>query len=324
MTRDEDQIIKATLSAFGPDEGVTFAQDTWAKLHQAMSAVVAKPAPVQEPVGEVQEHKQRQFDDDGCVIGSYSKKTVTSGVYKLPHGTKLYTAPPAAPVQPDRTGMTYYRNDACTAKDAHASDCICWTPAQPAPVQQTCNCRWDGEVQVQQCTLHEAHVDAIHEWAERAKAAEAKLKAQPAPTVQEPVAVTYKEVADTMNELWGGTLEQVQIAMELANKKLYTTPPAAPVPTSWMEMVTANLVREGINKHKARELAEHFYGLAQRQWVGLTDEEIIKAMPGGIYDCLNDPWDCGVGDGDTLRSIKKDVLRIARAIEAKLKEKNND
>jgi len=62
---------------------------------------------------------------------------------------------------------------------------------------------------------------------------------------------------------------------------------------------------------------------AQRQWVGLMDEEIIKAMPGGIYDCLNDPWDCGVGDGDTLRSIKKDVLRIARAIEAKLKEKNN-
>ena len=62
---------------------------------------------------------------------------------------------------------------------------------------------------------------------------------------------------------------------------------------------------------------------AQRQWVSLTDEEIIKAMPGGIYDCLNDPWDCGVGDGDTLRSIKKDVLRIARAIETKLKEKNN-
>ena len=60
----------------------------------------------------------------------------------------------------------------------------------------------------------------------------------------------------------------------------------------------------------------------KRTFVGLTDEEIVKAMPGGIYDCLNDPWDCGVGDGDTLRSIKKDVLRIARAIEAKLKDKN--
>jgi hypothetical protein len=50
--------------------------------------------------------------------------------------------------------------------------------------EQTCNCRWVGDVQTQKCTLHEAHVDAIHEWAERAKAAEAKLK-QPE---QEPVA----------------------------------------------------------------------------------------------------------------------------------------
>jgi hypothetical protein len=35
----------------------------------------------------------------------------------------------------------------------------------------------------------------------------------------------------------------------------------APVqePVAWMEMVVANLVREGVNKHRARELAEHFY-----------------------------------------------------------------
>lgn len=30
-------------------------------------------------------------------------------------------------------------------------------------------------------------------------------------------------------------------------------------PVAWMDMVTVNLVREGINKHKARELANHFY-----------------------------------------------------------------
>lgn len=54
----------------------------------------------------------------------------------------------------------------------------------------------------------------------------------------------------------------------------------------------------------------------------LTDEEIETAMPSGIYDCLADPWDCGVGDGNEMRSIKKDVLRIARAVEAKLREKN--
>ena len=46
------------------------------------------------------------------------------------------------------------------------------------PDLTTCNCRWDGETQVQQCTLHEAHVDAIHEWAERAKTAEKALAQQ--------------------------------------------------------------------------------------------------------------------------------------------------
>jgi len=40
-------------------------------------------------------------------------------------------------------------------------------------------------------------------------------------------------------------------------------PPAQPAPASWMDMVTANLVREGVNKHKARELAEHFYSLKE-------------------------------------------------------------
>ena len=55
---------------------------------------------------------------------------------------------------------------------------------------------------------------------------------------QEPVACgTYQEVTDTMNALWAGTLEQVQIAEEMKNKKLYTAPP-------------------------------------QRTWVGLTDDEI--------------------------------------------------
>jgi len=61
---------------------------------------------------------------------------------------------------------------------------------------------------------------------------------------QEPVSVTYKEVADAMNSLWNGTLEQHQIAEQMANKKLYTTP-------------------------------------QQRPWVGLTDEDqfnLVHAM----------------------------------------------
>lgn len=63
-------------------------------------------------------------------------------------------------------------------------------PAMPAaamPVGEltTCNCRWDGEKQVQSCTLHEAHVDAIHEWAERAKTAERELAAASTQPVRE-------------------------------------------------------------------------------------------------------------------------------------------
>jgi hypothetical protein len=100
-------------------------------------------------------------------------------------------------------------------------------------------------------------------------------------SVQEPVAVTYKEVADTMNALWGGTLEQVQIAMELANKKLYTTPPAAQRPVA--------------EPHK---------------WVGLTDEEEDAAFEQSMEVRPKD-------------ASNKETRRLyARAIEAKLKEKN--
>lgn len=49
----------------------------------------------------------------------------------------------------------------------------------------------------------------------------------------------------------------------------------------------------------------------------LTDEQVIQAIPGGLIDCLLDPWDCGVGDGDETRSIKADIVRVARAVEAR-------
>jgi len=83
------------------------------------------------------------------------------------------------------------------------------------------------------------------------------------------------------------------------------TPPAQPTPASWMETVTANLVREGIGKHKARELAEHFYSLAQRPWVGLTDEEFEDIE----LRCRSTPF-------GKIEAMQK--------VEAKLKEKNND
>ena len=42
-------------------------------------------------------------------------------------------------------------------------------------------------------------------------------------------------------------------------------------PVAWMDMVTVNLVREGINKHKARELANHFYTHQQDAYRALLE-----------------------------------------------------
>ena len=134
----------------------------------------------------------------------------------------------------------------------------------------------------------EYHVEQtrpIHSTTVALQAAREALKAQQAPV--KPVAFEVGLVEWIGNKL-------------MATPKVTTTPPA-----SWMEMVTANLVREGVNKHKARELAEHFYGLAQRQWVGLTDEEIAELEE--TTTCLvNESW----------------LRNLTRAIEAKLKEKN--
>jgi hypothetical protein len=61
-----------------------------------------------------------------------------------------------------------------------------------------------------------------------------------------------------------------------------------------MEMVTVNLLREGVNKHKARELAEHFYGLAPAQPAPVQEPvgEVIgtNASFGKIKDVKTIKW----------------------------------
>jgi hypothetical protein len=89
---NEMNYIKATLTAFGPDEGVTFTQDMWAKLHQAMSAMAAQTAPVQEPVWIQPDHLQKA-------------KTAPFLCRVEPHKrddfVPLYTTPSAQPAVPD-------------------------------------------------------------------------------------------------------------------------------------------------------------------------------------------------------------------------------
>ena len=54
--------------------------------------------------------------------------------------------------------------------------------------------------------------------------------------------------------------------------------PAQQEPVAMRDAIVVNLVREGINKHRARELADHFIGLAPPQPPAqpLTDEQITK------------------------------------------------
>ena len=73
-----------------------------------------------------------------------------------------------------------------------------------------------------------------------------------------------------------------------------------------MDIIVGNLVREGINKHRAKELAEHFVkhisAPQSKPWVGLTQQDINIAF---------DDTQEGGGFDD-----------FAHAIEAKLREKN--
>ena len=74
-------------------------------------------------------------------------------------------------------------------------------------------------------------------------------------------------------------------------------------PTQWRDMVVVSLVREGIDKHRARELADHF--AAQRKWVGLTEFQFAE-----IYNKWNDtngstPWGLNQALEAKLRKLNK-------------------
>ena len=53
------QYIKSTLAAFGPGEAISFTQDTWAKIYEAMSVLIEQPAQQEQGDSICQEN-------DGC------------------------------------------------------------------------------------------------------------------------------------------------------------------------------------------------------------------------------------------------------------------
>jgi hypothetical protein len=143
MTKDEalDLALEA-LEGIHPGNMTPMAEEYWNKAITAIKQ--ARSAPVQEPVAWVD------------LLKAAEQIVKEKFLYKrFIDGTPL------------------------------ANDIPCWmatfaqehaTPPAAQPVFKPCSCRWNGETQVQQCTLHAAHIEAIHEWAERAKTAESKLK----------------------------------------------------------------------------------------------------------------------------------------------------
>ena len=105
--------------------------------------------------------------------------------------------------------------------------------------------------------------------------------------------------------LYAGMASSVYMAAWDASPVMGTLPPSEKE-RSMMDIIVGNLVREGINKHRAKELAEHFVkhisAPQSKPWVGLTQQDINIAF---------DDTQEGGGFDD-----------FAHAIEAKLREKN--
>jgi hypothetical protein len=164
--------------------------------------------------------------------------------------------------------------------------------------EQTCNCRWVGDVQTQQCTLHEAHVDAIHEWAERAKAAEAKLTAleQPeqADLPEEKLQAVAEHVGDKYHVWYGiGARDVEEVLCQSARLGLVTLD----------SNTSEQLEQEPVAVCEYCEKERPVIHAPRREWRGLTEEEIEDCWYGYLSDYQ---------------------LQMIRAIEAKLKELNHE
>lgn len=144
--------------------------------------------------------------------------------------------------------------------------------SEDKPAITTCNCRWEGETQVQQCTLHEAHVDAIYEWAYRAKVAEAKLREKPAKV--EPVAY----FVDTAPH-WETTSHYEQVAKEFYGNPdtipLYTHP--APADQDAQDAARFRWLRNTAPTHVVYKLFDRLF---TQSGVGAFEDAIDAAIAG--------------------------------------------
>jgi hypothetical protein len=289
---------------------------------------LAQPEPVQEPSGFF-----RREDACGDEVGP-----------PVPY----YLTPPA-PVQewmkpnPKCDEACLFQ---CTKGFTQFPECAATPPAQPAP----------GDIRALKHRIHELEGEVLG-YKQMFDLAEEKFKGAPVPNgwklvPVEPTREMWTAVNKLDDQCAAGNYDGKGCSIQQAWNCLLDaapTPPAQPAPVQepvgWMEMVVTNLVREGVNKHKARALAEHFYTtppaqpapyiavsndrmtidphtgyvsigtVAQRTWVGLSDEEADEIYA-SVQEEVNEHWDKG---GTTMMF----PLTLYKAIETRLKDKNN-
>ena len=165
-------------------------------------------------------------------------------------------------------------------------------PVKPAPMTKDEAISTERALDLALEALEELQPDDAYPYSLQSKAITAIKQARSAP-VQEPVAIVDED----------GVIVVCNYKYKPGDK-LYTTPPAAPVP----EPVAFNAgVPPLYPEMKDGETISVEYTTppaAQRQWVGLTDEEYIHIT-------------------DSVYHKGQGLVAYYKAIEAKLKEKNN-
>ena len=84
-------------------------------------------------------------------------------------------------------------------------------------------------------------------------------------------------LADCEDEVYA-TLNSLKAALEQPPLPVQEQAKPGQEPTPWRDMIVVTLVREGINKHKARELADHFAAQPVQEPVG----EVVEVNNDGF------------------------------------------
>ena len=139
-----------------------------------------------------------------------------------------------------------------------------------------------------------------------------------------------EERINTMTMERSAAIEQAKVeALKTWNTRAALEQQAEP--SQWRDMVVVSLVREGIDKHKARELADHFAAQQQAEPVQeritriAWDERGVRTVNGIPDDAPQRPWQ-GLTDEDFLEACqlaeRGNYLLAFQRIQTKLKERN--